>query len=575
MADTPKIPPQERRKAQAAAPAVSPPMPRRRLARHEREVRNQRRVVILTATAIGMAILAVIIGLSYDQIWVPSRPVAQVGAVSLSRRDYWQEQRLAYARQIAQNFYLVARFGGNQQFTQQFANQSPTINRQAQTIRTSPVDDGVVAQWETLQIKLQGVAALGVSVSDDEITQALANDMGQFFIPPPAPPITSTAAISGTTAPATGATAAVLATATLVPTATPIPTVAASPTPGGPTATPEPTSTTAPTSTPNPTPQAAEAAIQLGQIVDEIYRRYEIELASAQLKPALTKDDFRAALIVQYRDQVLNTKVETRLVPESTFEVSSEPKKVKARQILIAVSPLADATQAQIDTLFQDAKARADALVADLRKGASFADVATATSSDPGSSNVGGDIGLFDKDGTADNGATYPPELAKAAFSLAQNTVSEPIRTQFGWHIIEVTERQVPTKDAQLRDARTKALDTWLADQRAASSTQRFPPQTPTLTPGVTETPTVVSTYQPGPPTQVPTPLPTLAPTVGGTTAPSTPTAGDAVSSTPTAGDAVSSTPTAGDAVSPTPTAGAAVSSTPTAGAAVSSTPTP
>ncbi|MEI7771135.1 MAG: peptidylprolyl isomerase, partial [Chloroflexales bacterium] len=238
MADTPKTPQQgdrspepqqERRKAQAVAPAASPRMSRRRLAHHEREVRNQRRVVIVTATAIGLALLAVIIGLSYDQIWVPSRPVAQVGSVSLSRRDYWQEQRLAYARQIAQNFQLVALFGGNQQFTQQFANQSPKINSQVQTIRTSPVDDAVVGQWETLQIKQQGAAQIGISVSDDEISQALANDLGQIFIPPPAPPITSTATISATAAPAT---------ATLAPTATQIPTPAASPTPGGPTATP-------------------------------------------------------------------------------------------------------------------------------------------------------------------------------------------------------------------------------------------------------------------------------------------------------------------------------------------------
>jgi parvulin-like peptidyl-prolyl isomerase len=535
MADTPKTPqqgdrspapPKERRKAQDATPAVSPPMSRRRLARHQREVRNQRRVVIATATAIGLALLAVIIGLSYEQLWIPSRPVAQVGDITLSRRDYWQEQRLTYARQVAQNFQLVALFGGNQQFTQQFANQSPTINRQVQAIRTSPVDDSVVGQWETLQIKQLSATKIGISVSDDEINQALANDMGQIFIPPPAPPITSTATISGTAAPATAATAAVSLTATLEPTTTQIPTAAASPTPGGPTATAEPTSTSAPTSTPMPTPQAAEAATQVGQIVDEVYRRYEIELANAEEKPLLTKDDFRAALISQYREQVINKKVEESLVPEKTFEVSSEPKKVKARQILIAVSPPDGVTKEQIDALFKDAKGRADSLVADLRKGASFADVATATSSDPGSAKVGGDIGLFDKDGKADNGATYPPELVSAAFGLAQNTVSDPIRTQFGWHIIEVTERDVPTKDEQLRDARTKALDKWLADQKAAVSTQRFPPQTPSPTAGTTTTPTVIPTYLPGPPTQVPTPEPTQEPTTSAaTTAQPTPTA--------------------------------------------------
>lgn len=516
MADTPKTPQQggrspepqkQRPKVQAVAPAVSRPPSRKRLAHHEREVRNQRRVVITTATAIGLALLAVIIGLSYDQLWLPSRPVAQVGTATLSRRDYWQTQRLAYARQIAQNFQLVALFGGNQQFTQQFANQSPQINSQVQKIRTSPVDDAVVNQWQTLQIKEQGAAKMGISVSDGEINQAVANDMGQVFIPPPVAPITSTATISGTVAPVTGATSVVSATATAAPTATKVPTIAASPTPGGPTVTPEPTSTT------KPTPQADEAATQLGQIVDEIYRRYEIELVNAQLKPILTKDDFRATLISQFREQVINTKVQESLVPEQSFVLSSEPKKVKARQILIAVSLPTGATQEQIDALFKDAKGQADSQVAELRAGASFVGVATAISADPGSAKVGGDIGLFDKNGKADNGATYPPELVKAAFGLALNTVSDPIRSQFGWHIIEVTERQVPTKDEQLRDARTKALDTWLVEQRAAIATERFPAQTPS--PTVAAPPSVVPIYEPGPPTQVPTPLPTLAPTVG------------------------------------------------------------
>lgn len=511
MADTPKnsqeggsnSPPQKNRRKGQSSPPAAPPMTRRRLARHQREVRNQRRVVIITASALGLALLAVLIGIGYDQLWIPSRPVAQVGSVTLSKRDYWQEQRYAIARQIAQNFQLVALFGGNQQFTQQFANQSPTLNNQVKAIRSNPVDDTVVNQWETLQLKEQGAAQMSISVNQDEINQALASDLGQIFIPPPAPPITATATLSETATVSTPeATAEVSPTATLEPTVTP--------TPGGPTATPAPTSTPGPTSTPVPTPLAAEAATQVDQIIDEIYRRYEIELASASQKPELTKDDFRAALSSQYREQVINTKVQASLVPDQSFEASSEPSKVKARQILLAVTPPDSATQEQVDALFAEKKARADELVAQLRGGANFADLATAYSEDPGSADKGGDLGFFDKNGKADNGATYPPELAAAAFSLQPNTISDPIRTQFGWHIIEVTDQDIPTREEQLREARTKALDDWLAQQRAAISTQRFPPQTPTPTASA-ETPTAEPTYLPGPPTEVPTATPTAA----------------------------------------------------------------
>ncbi|NTW00426.1 MAG: peptidylprolyl isomerase [Oscillochloris sp.] len=545
------MPPKERSKAQGTPPATSRPLSRKRLAHHEREVRSQRQVVIATATALGFALLALIIGLSYDQLWIPSRPVAQVGNVTLSRNDYWKERRTSLAREVAQNFQLVAIFGGNQQFTQQFANQSPSINLKVKSIRNDPVDDSVVNAWETLQLKEQGAGTIGISVSQDAINQAIAADLGLIFIPPPAPPITTTATISQTTtAPVTDATAAVSVTATLeptstpLPTATPEPTATSSPTPGGPTATAAPTSTPEPTSTPQPTPEAAEAATQVDQIVDEIFRRYELELASFDDKPILTKDDFRAGLITQYREQVLNTRVQESLVPEQSFTLSDEPQKVHARQILIQVSPPDGATPEQIDALFNDEKDRADELLTQLRGGADFAELAKTNSDDLGSANTGGDIGLFDKDGKADNGATYPPELVTAAFDLAINTVSDPIRTEFGWHIIEVTERQVPAKDEQLRDARTKALDTWLTEQRTKIAAQRFPTQTPTPS-DVTETPTTVPTYVPGPPTEMPTLEPTIDPTAAALEAIPSPTATAAVSpSSTTAAAETSPNPT-------------------------------
>jgi parvulin-like peptidyl-prolyl isomerase len=497
MADTPKNPQQSGPAPLKNRPKDVPTSPagtrasRHRIARHERELRRQRLVVVATGTALALALLAVLLGLGYDQLWIPSRPVAQVGATSLSRRSYWDERRLAFARQIAQNFQLVALFGGNQQFTQQFANQSPAINAQVKTIRTAPVDDAVVGQWETLQLKEQGAAKLEITVGQDEINQAMAQDLARIFIPPPIPPITATATLSVTAAPAAAATVAVTPTATLPATATAAPTSAPTATPGGPTATLAPTDTPAPTSTPEPTPQAAEAATQADQIIAEVFRKYELELANANEKPVLTKDDFRAALNSQYREQVLNRKVQEHLVPEQGFTPSSDPKRVHARQVLVAVAPPAGSSQEQIDALFAGQKARADTIVAQLRGGAAFADVAKASSDDAGSASSGGDLGFFDKDGTTEN--------------------SDPIRTQFGWHVIEVTDREVPTTEEQLRDARTAALDKWLAEQRTAIAVERFPAQTPS--PTAPSTPTTVPTYLPGPPTAVPTPEPTGAAT--------------------------------------------------------------
>ncbi|WP_238613244.1 peptidylprolyl isomerase [Candidatus Oscillochloris fontis] len=513
MADTPKNPPQGGRKPTTPNPHAAPPPTRRRLARHAREVRDQRRVMLIIGSGIGLALLILLVGLSYDRLWIPSRPVAQVGSTTLNRGDYWQQQRLAYARELSQNFQLLALFGGNQQIAQQFANQSPLINQQIRNQRATEVDPAVVSQWENFQLKLQGATPLGLSASPDEINQAIANDLALIFIPPPVEPITPTTTVELTPTVALTTTAELMPTPTATPSPTALPSPTPSPTAGGPTSTPEPTMT------PLPTPLAAEASTQVEQIVDEIFRRYELELAAVSDKPLLTKEDFRAALTAQYHEQLLNTRVQERLVPEASFVASEVPNRVVARQILVAVNPPAEATQEQIEALFVAAKGRADALLSELRGGADFATLAAEESDDPGSASMGGDLGGFDQDGKADNGATYPPELVTAALALQPNTLSDLVRTQFGWHILEVTDRTVPTLEDQLREARTKALDDWLTQQRTTIAVQRFP--APTATPDLgPATATVVPTYMPGPPTPMPTPIPTEVVTAVPTEAP-------------------------------------------------------
>lgn len=524
MADTPKTPEPSggRGPTSPSNRSRSAGAQRRFKSRHHDEERNQFLIVAVTVGAIGLALLSVLIGIGYDQLWLPSRPVAQVGEASLSRRDYWEERKQAYLREIVQNFQLLALFGGNQQFSQQFAGQSPNIQLQIAGIRNAEVDDAVVGEWQTRKVKEQGAATLSISASQDEINQAMAQDLGQIFLPPPPQPTPDPS----------------LPTATPAPTATLEPTATITPTPGGPTATAAPTSTPEPTATPGPTdtpaptstlvptPQPAEAVTQVDQIINEIFRRYEIEMAAAGQEPSLTKEEFRAALNEQYREQVLSRKIQESLVPEAAFTASTEPTRVSARQILIAVTTDAQATQEQIDAAFAAARPEADAILAELRGGADFAALAAERSADPGSKDSGGDLGSFDTAGAAENGATYPPELVAQAFALEQDALSEPIRTQFGWHIIQVTNRDVPTVEAQLREARTTALDKWVEEQRAAIGVQRFPEPTATATVlPTTEAPTAVPTYLPGPPTPEPTATPEPTPEPVPTVDPSQPTA--------------------------------------------------
>ena len=78
----------------------------------------------------------------------------------------------------------------------------------------------------------------------------------------------------------------------------------------------------------------------------------------------------------------------------------------------------------------------AKAVLADIKKGTDFAEVAKAKSTEPGAAQSGGDLGYFTKE-------QMVPEFAEAAFKLDKGKVSEPVKTQFGWHIIKVEDKRV------------------------------------------------------------------------------------------------------------------------------------
>ncbi|MCB0022069.1 MAG: peptidyl-prolyl cis-trans isomerase [Caldilinea sp.] len=100
--------------------------------------------------------------------------------------------------------------------------------------------------------------------------------------------------------------------------------------------------------------------------------------------------------------------------------------------------------------------------------GEDFATLAAEYSDDPGSAANGGDLGWFGK------GRMVAP-FEEAAFALAVNEISEPVKTDFGYHIIEVLERDdAREKDAaQIEQERAQAFDTWLQEQRNAADVQR------------------------------------------------------------------------------------------------------
>ena len=78
--------------------------------------------------------------------------------------------------------------------------------------------------------------------------------------------------------------------------------------------------------------------------------------------------------------------------------------------------------------------AKAQAVRKRLVGGERFAKVAAEESEDPGSKDAGGDLGFFGR-------GRLEPSVENAAFSLKNNEISQPIRSPYGWHILQTLER--------------------------------------------------------------------------------------------------------------------------------------
>ena len=97
-------------------------------------------------------------------------------------------------------------------------------------------------------------------------------------------------------------------------------------------------------------------------------------------------------------------------------------------------------------------------VVYELKSGASFDEVAKKYSIDPGSAQNGGDLGEFPR-------GVMVPEFEKAAFELKNpGDVSEPVKTQFGYHIIKLEER-IPESPSPFEEVKPRILQE-LRDQK-------------------------------------------------------------------------------------------------------------
>ncbi|HHW15678.1 MAG TPA: hypothetical protein GXX28_12230 [Firmicutes bacterium] len=166
---------------------------------------------------------------------------------------------------------------------------------------------------------------------------------------------------------------------------------------------------------------------ELQKAYDEYVKQYPSEKAfrEALKQRNLTVRDFRDRL----RDQKMVEKMVDQVqkgAKVTAADLAKAYEQVRARHILFRVTkPEEDAA----------AKAKAEDVVKQLKAGADFAQLAKKLSEDPGSKDKGGDLGFFGR-------GQMDAAFEKAAFALKPNEISAPVKSTYGYHVIQVLERK-------------------------------------------------------------------------------------------------------------------------------------
>lgn len=181
---------------------------------------------------------------------------------------------------------------------------------------------------------------------------------------------------------------------------------------------------------------------QMQQVRSRFPTQQDFQKALAQEK--YTEASLRKKYEGEVRKQLLVMRMVGREVQNKTtvndtevrafFEshrdsLGKNPERLKLASIVIAYEP--DSIQVK------RGRARADSLRNVIVKGKPFAEVAAAASDDP-SGQRGGDLGTFQR-------GMMVPEFEDVAFGLKPNEISQPFRTRFGWHIVQVMEHIAKT----------------------------------------------------------------------------------------------------------------------------------
>ncbi len=460
--------------------------PKKRVSRRQKDEQNTRILYgVLAAAAIVIAL--VLVGQAVNQyILTPRKVLATVNGHEINREDYWKYRSNVLVNQISQYQQYASFFQGEQQ--QQYVAMAQQASAQLDEVWGSKdTDPATLQSMIDDRLYLDGLDSLGLSISDeavqDFIDERFANPEAPLYTPTSTPTLiperatwaTETAISAAATAAAEASIVAGSPVAVASPgvdSGTPVVPVAIDD------ASPEATAQDA-ASTPAASASAGSPSPAAGSpsAVPGTPGAGTPEAASPEPTQTPNQDEVRQTATANfdtYSEQVfdlthMNHDDYVRLVAEPALarelvtghfaqQVGQSAEQVHARHILVGTEELAQ-------KLYSDLQADPEL----------FAQLATENSIDTGTAPNGGDLGWFTR------GIMVEP-FEQVAFELAPDAISEPVQTEFGWHIIQVLDHQDDRAltDDQIQQTIQAETDRWLTGQREGASISSVVEPTPT-----------------------------------------------------------------------------------------------
>jgi parvulin-like peptidyl-prolyl isomerase len=403
----------------------------------ERERYVNRLLLIGTIVVVGLVILLVSWSYILEAFVQPGQTVATVEDTLIKGEEFIARTKL-YRAQLVSNYlaiygeygYMVSLFGSDPtskaQIDEQYYYQLSTLQGQL-----LPEVVGALAINELVDDELlkREATEMGISISDEAVTQRVQN-LFEYF-PNGTPTTEPTVTTVGTSTLSAAQFAIVSATPTVTETQIPSETPTLENEPSN---TPSAEPTEAGTATLEPTPSATATPYTL--------EGFQTNLAGYAEAVGVTQEDFREVIYSSLLREAVKDAI--------TEDLPRTQEQVWTRHILVATIEEAEAVIARLDA------------------GEDWAAVAAEVSLDTSNKDLGGDLGWSPRDCQGISGCQQLVEpFVNAAFDLRIGEISDPVESEFGFHLIQVLGHEDrPLTDEQYEELRQTELNNFLESLR-------------------------------------------------------------------------------------------------------------